>query len=101
MKELEGQCFIDLSSAPGWVSPGTEDTLGTCEGIVSKQGKNQLLQIRVPTKVLRSKGKVDPDMLQHRVCQAVDQAFEYSALTSNYMHFAQALLAQGTLPREQ
>lgn len=72
-------------------SPGT--FLGSCEGVVSKQGQRPLLRSRPLWRVLRRRGGVDQAALQRRVQQAMNSdPPRYHPTRSNCLHFALRLL---------
>ncbi|XP_043836281.1 uncharacterized protein LOC122738296 [Dromiciops gliroides] len=78
--------------------PGPQAFLGPWEGMVSKQGRRQLLRSRSLWRVLRRKGGVDRKALKRRVQEAMDaDSLPYHPTHSNCVHFALTLLGQETL----
>ncbi|XP_059227468.1 uncharacterized protein LOC131999004 isoform X2 [Mustela nigripes] len=77
-------------------SQGPHAFLGSCEGIVSKQGQRPLQRSRSLWRVLRRRGGVDPVGLERRVREAMDaDPPPYHPTRSNCVHFALRLLGPG------
>ncbi|XP_044088364.1 uncharacterized protein LOC122894692 [Neovison vison] len=75
---------------------GPHAFLGSCEGIVSKQGQRPLQRSRSLWRVLRRRGGVDPAALERRVREAMDaDPPPYHPTRSNCVHFALRLLGPG------
>uniref|UniRef100_F7AUU7 LRAT domain-containing protein n=1 Tax=Equus caballus TaxID=9796 RepID=F7AUU7_HORSE len=70
--------------------------LGSCEGVVSKQGQRPLLRSRSLWRVLRRRGGIDRAALERRVREAMDaDPPPYHPTRSNCVHFALRLLRPG------
>lgn len=75
---------------------GPHAFLGSCEGVVSKQGQRPLQRSRSLWRVLRRRGGVDRAALERRVREAMDaDPPPYHPTRSNCVHFALSLLGQG------
>ncbi|XP_044516165.1 uncharacterized protein LOC123234317 [Gracilinanus agilis] len=80
--------------------PGVQAFLGPWEGMVSKQGRRQLLRSRSLWRVLRRKAGVDRKALKRRVQEAMDaDELPYHPTHSNCVHFALTLLGQEIEPQ--
>ncbi|XP_047595074.1 uncharacterized protein LOC125105551 isoform X1 [Lutra lutra] len=77
-------------------SQGPHAFLGSCEGIVSKQGQRPLQRSGSLWRVLRRRGGVDRAALERRVREAMDADPPlYHPTRSNCVHFALRLLGPG------
>lgn len=88
-----------LSGIPAGKNPGGHGPhmfLGSCEGVVSKQGQRPLLRSRSLWRVLRRRGGIDRAALERRVREAMDaDPPPYHPTRSNCVHFALRLLRPG------